>query len=122
MGVFSTHIRVANLQDISHSREIELIVDTGATLTKLPAELLSELRIEPQFSVPVITPENREVLRSVGQAWISIDGRAGIVPVAFGGRGEPVLLGATSMEILGFVVDPIEQIEQKLIPRPLRDK
>jgi predicted aspartyl protease len=76
MGVFSTHIRVANHQDQTRSREIELIVDTGATLTKLPAELLSELHIEPQFSVPVITSEDREVVRSVGQAWISIDGRA----------------------------------------------
>lgn|GEM_PF-3718920 len=45
--------------------------------------------------------------------------RSGAVPVAFGGRGEPVLLGATTLEILGFTVDPIEQ---KLVPRPLLEK
>jgi hypothetical protein len=39
-------------------------------------------------------------------------------PVAFGDRGEP-LLGATSLEILGLIVDPIEQ---KLVARPLREK
>jgi predicted aspartyl protease len=59
------------------------------------------------------------VIRSVGQVWVSLDGRSGIVPVAFGNRGEQVLLGATTLEILGFVVDPIDQ---KLLPRPLRDK
>ncbi len=119
MGVFSVHIRVANPEDQTRWRELELIVDTGATLTKLPGELLQELRIAPQFSVPAVTSENRMVTRQVGQAWVALDGRAGIVPVAYGDRGEPTLLGATSSEILGFIVDPIEQ---KLVPRPLREK
>ena len=119
MGVFSIHMRVANPQDETRCRELELVVDTGATLTKLPGDLLQEHRIAPQFSVPAVTSENRTVTRAVGQAWVSIDGRAGIVPVAFGDRGEPVLLGATTLEILGFTVDPIEQ---KLVPRPLREK
>lgn len=119
MGVFSIHMRVANPQDETRSRELELVVDTGATLTKLPGDLLQELRIAPQFSVPAVTSENRMLTRAVGQAWVSIDGRAGIVPVAFGDRGEPVLLGATTLEILGFTVVPIEQ---KLVPRPLREK
>ena len=119
MGVFSIHMRVANPQDETRWRELELVVDTGATLTKLPGDLLQELRIARQSSVPAVTSENRTVTRAVGQAWVSIDGRARIVPVAFGDRGEPVLLGATTLEILGFTVDPIEQ---KLVPRPLREK
>ena len=119
MGVFSIHMRVANPQDEPRWRELELVVDTGATLTKLPGDLLRELRIAPQFSVPAVTSENRTVTRAVGQAWVSIDGRAGIVPVALGDRGELVLLGATTLEILGFTVDPIEQ---KPVPRLLREK
>ena len=119
MGIFSAHIRVASPQARTQSREIELIVDTGATLTKLSEDLLAELLIEPQFSLPALTSDNREVMRRIGLAWININGRSGTVPVAFGGRGEQVLLGATTLEILGFVVDPIEQ---KLIPRPLLEK
>jgi clan AA aspartic protease len=119
MGIFSTHIRVANPRDHEHGQEIELIMDTGATFTKLPAELLRELRIEPQFSVPALTSDNREVVRPVGQAWVSINGRSGIVPIAFGERSEPVLLGATTLEILGFVVDPVEK---RLIPGASREK
>jgi predicted aspartyl protease len=119
MGTFSTHIRVGSPQDRTRSREIELIVDSGATLTKLPEDLLAELRIEPWFSLPAVTSDNREVLRQIGLAWISIDGRSGAVPVAFGRRGEHPLLGATTLEILGFVVDPVER---KLIPRPHLEK
>lgn len=119
MGVFLTHVCVANLQDRTRSREVELVVDTGATLTKLPEELLADLRIEPEFSLPALTSDNREVMRRIGLVWISINGRSGAVPVAFGDRGELVLLGATTLEILGFMVDPVGQ---KLIPRPLLEK
>jgi len=87
MGTFSAHIRVGNLQAQAQSRELELLVDTGATLTKLPKDLLAELRIEPQFSLPALTSDNREIIRRIGLAWISIDGRSGAVPVAFGSRG-----------------------------------
>jgi hypothetical protein len=55
----------------------------------------------------------------VGMVRISIDGESGIVPVAFGDPGEMALLGATSLEILGFGVDPVGQ---KLTIRPLREK
>jgi predicted aspartyl protease len=119
MGVFRTHIRVAGLQDRAQTREIELLVDTGATLTKLPEDLLGDLQIAPQFSLPALTSDNREVMRRIGLAWVSINGRSGAVPVAFGNRGELVLLGATTLEILGLMVDPVEQ---KLIPRPLLEK
>jgi predicted aspartyl protease len=118
MGVCSIQIRVANPLDKTRERMVELIVDTGSTLTKLPGDLLRELGIDPQFSVPALTSENRTVTRAVGQAWVSLDGRAGIVPVARGDRGEPILLGATTLEILGFTVDPVEQ---RLVPRPLRE-
>lgn len=38
------------------------------------------------------------------------------VPVAFAEVGESSVLGATSLEILGFGVDPVEK---KLVPRDL---
>jgi predicted aspartyl protease len=119
MGVFSISIQAAHPQNLDRNREVEVIVDTGATLTKLPAELLRELDIAPQFSVRARTSEDREIRRPVGLVRISIDGESGIVPVAFGDPGEISLLGATSLEILGFGVDPVGQ---KLTVRPLREK
>ena len=38
------------------------------------------------------------------------------MPVAFGEPGEEAVLGATALEILGLLVDPVNQ---KLIPRNL---
>jgi hypothetical protein len=48
---------------------------------------------------------------------LTIDGRKGAVQVAFGEPGEEAVLGATSLEGLGFLVDPVAE---KLVPRDLR--
>ena len=119
MGIFSTRIRVSHPARPSDSREIELVVDTGATLTKLPRDLLEGLGVTPTSKKQMVLADSSIITREAGYARIAIDGIADLVPVSFGTRGEPPLLGATTLEILGFVVDPIEQ---KLVPRPLRDK
>ena len=119
MGTFTTRIRVSHPARPSASRELELVVDTGATLTKLPSELLADLGITPTSKKQMVLADSSIITREAGFAWIAIDGTADLVPVSFGARGELPLLGATTLEILGFVVDPIDL---KLVPRPLRDK
>ncbi len=47
---------------------------------------------------------------------MTIDGRKAPVEVAFGEPGKEAVLGATALEILGFVVDPVGK---KLVPRNL---
>jgi clan AA aspartic protease len=119
MGTLATHVQVAHPNNTVSTREIELAVDTGATLTKLPAHLLQELGIQPTSQTPALLSDKRVVMRDVGQAWIKMNGQSGIVPVTYGQQDEPALLGVTTLEILGFMVDPIQQ---KLIPRPILDK
>ncbi len=95
------------------------MVDTGATLTKLPSDLLADLGITSTSKKQMVLADSSIITREAGYVWIVIDGTADLVPVSFGARDELPLLGATTLEILGFVVDPIDQ---KWVPRPLRDK
>ena len=53
-------------------------------------------------------------MRASGHAQITIDGVSDLAPVVFGAPGVMFFLGATTLEILGFMVDPIAH---KLIPR-----
>jgi aspartyl protease family protein len=119
MGTFSTRIRVSHPERPLVSREIELVVDTGATLTKLPSDLLADLGITPTSKKQMVLADSSVITREAGYARVVINGAADLVPISFGAKGEPPLLGATTLEILGFAVDPIDQ---KLVPRPLRDK
>ena len=50
---------------------------------------------------------------------MQIGGRGGPVPVTFREEGQPALLGVTALELLGFLVDPIDE---RLRPTRLRDK
>ena len=114
MGTFKTLIRVANPVRPTLYRDLDVLVDTGATFTKLPEDILSTLDIGRSASKQTILADGRVVTRSSGHAQITIDGVSDLVPVIFGAAGEMSFLGATTLEILGFMVDPITQ---RLVPR-----
>ena len=116
MGTFSVPIRIVNPYDPQRSRQIELIVDTGATLTTVRREVLVEIGLRTRFSVEAVTIEGRQLRLDVGIATVELDGRRADIPVAFGLTNAPQVLGATALEILGFQVDPVSRT---LIARPL---
>jgi predicted aspartyl protease len=94
---------------------VELLVNTGATISFVPAEVLTSLGIEPRWTGREFeTASGAVIRRSVGSASLLIDGRETITPVVFGEPGDAEVLGAVALESLGFVVDPIAR---RLIPR-----
>ncbi len=67
--------------------------------------------------LPFTLADGRRLERDTTAVLLTIDGRKAPVQVAFGEDGEEAVLGATSLEGLGFMVDPIGE---KLIARDLR--
>ena len=57
--------------------------------------------------------------RQVGSVSMQIGEGGGPVPVTSGEEGQPALLGVTAPELLGFLVDPIDE---RLRPTRLCDK
>lgn len=94
---------------------LEALVDTGATFSAVPTSVLRQCGVKPERRVRIELANRTRIWRSLGTAEIAIDGRRGKVPVLFARRGEPVLLGYTALEILGFVVDPARRklVEQR---------
>lgn len=94
------------------SIELErVLVDTGATHSMITRGIADSLGIQPErttrFAVIGGTIEF-----PVGLAVLEIEGQSFRVPVILGDRN---LIGLTTLETLGFVVDPLEN---RLIPRP----
>lgn len=99
--------------DGSKHVEQTLLVDTGSTLTWLPADLLHDLGIEAIREEEFVTV-NRDVLRRpVGSVTLEVEGIRSPVPVAFGHPGDVSLLGLTALETLGFEVDPVTHTLRK---------
>lgn len=103
MGVFKTRIAVVGRK----RKSLEAVVDTGATFTTLPAPLLKVLGFAPDFEQSLRFADGRVEKRPVGPVRLRMDGVETVVPVVFGRPRDAVLLGATTLEIMGFVVDPV---------------
>jgi len=117
MGMFEVKVKLTNQAAPSRTEEVSLVVDTGTTLSWVPRQLLEKLGIKPTAKLEFQLADGRLLQRDAGAALFTIDGKSLGIPVAFGEPGEESVLGATALEALGFMVDPVEM---KLIPRSLR--
>ena len=95
--------------------EVEALVDTGATHTLLPRQVLRSLGIEAVERVAFQLAEERVVEYDVGEARIRLDGRERTTAVIFGPEGATPLLGATTLELFNMAADPVSQ---RLVPVP----
>ncbi len=114
MGQFSVRASVAHPADPSRAVEIELLVDTGATLTWISREVLDQLAAPRLRRRSFLVADGRTVERETAGALIQLNGSEANVTVVVAERGDGHLLGATALESLGFAVDPIAR---RLVPR-----
>jgi clan AA aspartic protease len=117
MGMFEVNVKLANLATPGQTEELSLLVDTGATLSWIPRAILKKLGVTAFSRLPFTLADGSRLERDVTAVLLTIDGRKAPVQVAFGEDGETAVLGATSLEGLGFMVDPVGE---KLVPRDLR--
>ena len=112
MGSFKVKILVGNTSG-GGLREVEALVDTGATHTALPDAFLRELGIETPYVCHVSVAGGDVQQWALGIANIVYEGRMAPCQVLASPDGDEYLLGVTSLETLGFLVDPMDQV---LIP------
>ena len=111
MGTFSVDLRIGAV-DRSHWETVSALVDTGSTCSMAPASLLHRLGIEPDQTVEFELAGGETAEYGTGWAAFSAAGRNGRARIIFGPDGE-YLMGATTLEDLGLMVDPVNY---RLIP------
>ena len=112
MGVFNCPIRFDSM-DGQRSLEIEAMVDTGASYTIVPANLLRELGVSPIDKISLVLADGRVVEYDMGEAQATINGRSIPTLVVFGEDDARALLGAYTLEGLRLAVDPTHS---RLVP------
>lgn len=108
MGTVRIDVEVENPARPGERRRVEhVLVDTGAELSWIPAEVLESLGIE-RFSEMRFRRANGTIVeRWVGPAFIHAVGKRTADDVVFGQPGDLVLLGARSVEGLNLRVDAV---------------
>lgn len=116
MGLFSVRAGVSHPAHPERGIEMELLVDAGATLSWIPRGLIEALDV-PRLPVwTFLLADGRTIDRETAGILIRVDGAEAIVTVVLGEPGDGQLLGATTLETLGFTVDPVRQ---RLVRHPL---
>jgi len=107
MGYVRVRGAVANPLKREVRVELEFIADTGAIYTVIPGSIAEKLGLE-------ITSKRRFKLASgdvveypVAEAYIEVEDRGVTSLVVVGPENTTPLLGVTTLELLGFQVDPV---------------
>jgi len=108
MGTFTVSMQVGNPEGREFV-EVEALVDTGASHTLLPREVLTDLGVEALERVSFQLADERIVEYDVGEARIRVDGRERTTLVVFGPAGAQPLLGATTLQLFNLAVDPVSE-------------
>lgn len=110
-------IKVWNIFDPQKYLETEALVDTGATLLALPANLIKNLSLRKMRAVPVRYANNQIESRDLYAAvTLEILGRSATFDVLELPEGSQSLIGQIPLEALDLVVNPKSG---KLSPNPL---
>jgi clan AA aspartic protease len=98
---------VANPSDHSLRTELEFIVDTGAIYTVIPKSVAERLRLKETGRRKFKIANGDVVEYPVSEAYIIINGEGVTSVVAIVDEKTPLLLGVTTLELLGLKVDPV---------------
>lgn len=113
MGTFHVEVTIKNWQDPARARTLPLLVDTGATYTTLPREVIEALGCRPIGMRRILLANGQEENWPVTTVVVTIDGQEGPTFCLVGPLGGPALLGAVTLEEFSLGADPVAK---RLIP------
>ena len=106
MGITSAILKVKEHRKSEKFAEVNFLVDSGAIYSLVPGKILDELQIDPYREMSFSLADGTTLKRKVCSAYFEYEGEGGPAPVVYGEEGDEPLLGATTLESLGFVLNP----------------
>jgi clan AA aspartic protease len=106
MGFVNLTVRIANLVDHTRAEEIEMLADSGALYSIVPAEVLERIGVRSTHVEEFELADGRVIERRVGVAHVTVRNRQAAANVIVREPGDSTLLGVVTSEELGLVIDP----------------
>ena len=100
-----THVPVKLFAN-GKERNIDTLVDSGASYTVLPEPVWRDLDLKPRRSIRVQLADGTILRRPLSECLMEVEGESATSPVVLGDPGDLPLLGAISLETLGLVLNP----------------
>jgi clan AA aspartic protease len=119
MGLTYVKVRVGNPANGDRAEEVACLVDSGAVYSLIPGRILRKLGIKPHSTREFVLANGEVVRRRLATATFEYEGRRGDSMVIVGEPGDDPLLGATTIEGFGLVLDPFRR-ELRPMKLPLK--
>lgn len=116
MGLTYLEVEVAGPATPDNTEPVEFLVDSGAVYSVVPASILERLGIKPLDEQVFRLADGTKVVRRKGVAVFRYGDLIGGADVIFGEGGDSKVMGATTLESLGLVLDPLKR---ELRPLPM---
>jgi len=95
---------------------VEFLIDSGALYSLVPRPVLERLGINPLRVQTFRLADGHSTERQIGVALFKYQDRVGGATVIFAEENDSTLLGAYTLESLGFSLDPVRR---ELVPLPM---
>jgi clan AA aspartic protease len=116
MGLTYISMNLSSPARPEHRIRRRFLVDSGATYTVVPADMLTRLGIKPHSKRTFVVADGTERERRFADALFEYRGNKGASPVIFGEPGDATLMGTVTLESLGLLLDPVRR---ELRPLPM---
>jgi clan AA aspartic protease len=110
MGTFSVPATLANPQRPDRRRTLDLLVDTGATWSMLPEEVVADLGLTAALHRAVTLGSGERVIYPAGQVSVQLNGEELVTIFLAGPAGCLPVLGAVTLEAFGLAPDPVRKV------------
>ena len=108
MGTFRVDVEIENPAKPGKRRRItSVLVDTGAELSWVPADVLESLGIERYEKRHFRQADGTIIERWAGAAFVHVAGKRTTDDVVFGEPRDLVVLGSRTLEGLNFRIEPV---------------
>ncbi len=106
MGITSAILKVREHRKSEKTAEVNFLIDSGAVYSLVPGKILDQLDIEPYKEMNFSLADGSTLKRKLCSAYFEFEGEGGPAPVVYGEEADEPLLGSTTLESLGLVLNP----------------
>jgi len=107
LGYIQLKVRISNPLEKSRYVELEMLADTGAIYTGVPASILRSIGIIESGKRKFKLADGRFEEYPIGEAYIEVEGNGVTSLVVFLPDDANPILGVTTLELLGLQADPV---------------
>jgi clan AA aspartic protease len=109
MSTFTIRATLIHPDDRERSVTAEFLVDTGATYSLLPREIVDRLGLTTPEELSAVLASGERVVYGVGEVRVRLDGRERTAVSLAGPPGCRPLLDAFTLEVFALAADPVNQ-------------